>query len=311
MKLKISPTLIFGWMLSFFVLESALAQSLTVSISSSGFSANSCSRILTANVTGGSGSYSYQWSLTAPGVSFPGSKTTQTVTSSLNITTNFIVFVRDNTTGSTGSTSITVPRVLLGSLDIFIPNIFTPNGDGFNDVWFVADANSAFGAINAYRYELGIANASGQTIFSRSQTISQGTIGLLGGDIAWNGRINGAGSTVPNGVYTYSLRLVNCSASQLLTGFIQVFGSSFSITVSPNPATDFITVGVSSQPYQENMAIEKPYSVKLFNDRQELVKTAENLKENISLTVADLPRGAYIMHIISEEDISINRIWLE
>ena len=300
MKLKNCTTmLVYGLILLVFSFGNLRGQSLNVSINQTGFSANSCSRTLTAIVSGGSGNYSYQWSVTAPGVPFPGPSNTRTVTSALNITTDFIVFVRDNSTAATGSSSITVPRVLSGSFDIFIPNAFTPNGDGFNDVWLVVDGDKGFGAINAYRYELNISNAAGVSLFSKNETITAGSIGLRGGDIAWDGRINGTGSIVPNGTYTYSLRLFNCSGNQLLQGFVNVFGV-FSVKVSPNPAIDYFSLNLYS------------YKIKIFNHRHELVKSVVNHDSNPAIVdVRDLQRGLYIVYVITNEGIDIKRLLIE
>lgn len=195
---------------------------LSVSISQSGNVANSCLRTLTAQVANGSGNYSYSWSIATPGIPFPGPNNTRTVQVGLNQTTTFTVSVIDNATSAAGNASTTVYRILLGSFDTFIPNAFTPNNDGFNDLWMVTDGNISYGPINAYYYLLTIRNLSNNLVYQVSNTINSGHLGLLGGDIFWNGRINGTGNLVAVGTYTYSLKLQNCSASKTHSGYIDV-----------------------------------------------------------------------------------------
>ena len=69
---------------------------------------------------------------------------------------------------------------------IEIPNAFTPNGDGHNDIFNVV------GDCNYQSYELKIFNRWGQMIYS-SQNVEQG----------WNGDVNGRKS--PSEVYIYTL----------------------------------------------------------------------------------------------------------
>lgn len=199
------------------------AQQLSVSVSQTGATANSCTRTLTAQVQGGSGNYSYSWSISTPGIPFPGPNNLQTIEVALDETTNFSVFVSDKSTSQTGSGSATVQRVLLGGFDTFIPNVFTPNGDGFNDVWEVLDSDIGFGAINVFYYRLIIRNLGGTILYQLEGTVSSGHLGVMGGDISWNGRVNGNGADVPVGTYPYSLRLKNCSNDSVINGTIDVF----------------------------------------------------------------------------------------
>ena len=205
-----------------FVFPSAQAQ-FSVTISQTGTAANSCSRTLTANPVGGSGNYTYLWQIVSPALSFPGSDNINPVTVSLNQTADFKVTVTDNNTSATTHTTVTVPRVLTGNFSVLIPNIFTPNGDGANDSWVVMDASITTNPINAYGYTLTIKNSSNVQVFAASGTVSANSVGILGGDITWNGRLNGTGSIVPSGYYAYSLTLQNCTKSQPYTGQVHVY----------------------------------------------------------------------------------------
>lgn len=73
---------------------------------------------------------------------------------------------------------------------VYIPNAFTPNGDGINDTWNIP-------ALGVYPdFELFIYNRYGQMVF-RTKNIP----------IAWNGKYKG--TPCPNGTYTYLIKTGN------------------------------------------------------------------------------------------------------
>lgn len=206
--------------LQFISLIQSLA--LSVTINQTGTGANSCSRSLTAVVSGGSGSYAYTWSIVTPAIAWPTTNGVANVSLALSQTADVNVSVQDLNTNQMTSTTITVYRVLTGSFDTFIPNLITPNGDGYNDNWIVTDSGKNYSPINAYSYTLTIKNASNVQVFAASATVSANHLGVIGGDINWNARLNGSGSIVPTGTYTYQLTLVNCSQSTAYNGQLNV-----------------------------------------------------------------------------------------
>lgn len=193
-----------------------------VTINQTGTSANSCSRALTAVVSGGSGNYSYTWSIVTPAISWPGPNNVSTVYLSLNQTADVNVSVKDLSTNQITSATETVYRILTGSFSIFLPNLITPNGDGYNDSWIVTDASKTYSPINAYSYTLTVRNSSNVSVFTDSGTVTANHLGIIGGDIAWNARYNGTGSIVPVGTYSYVLVLQNCSQTTPYNGQISV-----------------------------------------------------------------------------------------
>lgn len=194
----------------------------SVTINQTGTGANSCSRTLTAVVSGGSGNYTYSWSVVSPVMSWPGPNNVAAVSFSLNQIADVNVSVFDNVNNVTTSAMVTVNRTLQGSFNTFIPNLITPNGDGFNDNWIITDSGKNYSPINAYSYSLTIRNSSSVQVFSASATVSANHLGVIGGDILWNARVNGTGSIVPTGVYSYTLTLSNCSQTTPINGQINV-----------------------------------------------------------------------------------------
>ena len=198
------------------------AKAITVSISQTGTAANSCTRTLTADISGGSGNYTYTWSIVTPSLSWPTTNNVSIVNLSLDQTADVNVSVHDVTLNVYGSATVTVYRVVTGSFDTFRPNVITPNGDGYNDNWIVTAADKTFSPINAYSYTLTIKNSSNVQVFASSGTVTANHLGIIGGDIIWNARVNGTGSIVPTGTYSYSLNLVNCSTNTTYNSSLSV-----------------------------------------------------------------------------------------
>jgi gliding motility-associated-like protein len=85
--------------------------------------------------------------------------------------------------------------------DIYIPNAFTPNGDGHNDAWRIP----ALKAIPVF--ELSVFNRWGQLIYH-----------VKNNNIGWNGQFNGIAQ--PSGGYTYMLNIGN--GKRLLKGVVML-----------------------------------------------------------------------------------------
>lgn len=115
----------------------------------------------------------------------------QTIT--LNADT-YIEVIATNNIGCVDTASITV-TVTPTDEEIYIPNAFTPNGDGVNDI-FKAYGNSI------QSVELSIFNQWGEQIYHSSN----GTLG-------WDGKHKG--KLQPSGVYVYVMRITLLSGTQV------------------------------------------------------------------------------------------------
>ena len=100
---------------------------------------------------------------------------------------------------------------IIGTDTFRIPNIFTPNGDGMNDVW-VIQGQGSYPTLTKKIYSLGIFNT---LIFQDSNTSS-----------GWDGKYNG--SSVPDGKYEYKISM----GSNVITGYVCKFTANNAYTYS-------------------------------------------------------------------------------
>ncbi len=108
----------------------------------------------------------------------------------LNNSLLYQVHVTVTINGNDCETSATLPVTVIPQYDLFIPNAFTPNGDGKNEVFNV------FGNLQAVKFmEVSIFNRIGEKVFESNDI-----------NFGWDG--NYKGKPADFGVYTYVLRVV-------------------------------------------------------------------------------------------------------
>jgi len=126
---------------------------------------------------GASGAVSYSWTPVSNVNCFTCANTTATPTTS---TTYTVVGTDANGCKVTGTVI-----VLIECKDFSVPNVFTPNGDGQNDVFLIKAATET-------SYTIEIRDRWGVLVYKSSDPTS-----------AWNGKINNTGAEAPDGVYYY------------------------------------------------------------------------------------------------------------
>jgi gliding motility-associated-like protein len=119
----------------------------------------------------------------------------------LNITfdepgTYELLLICDNDFNCPDTTSVVMN--VFYDLQVFVPNAFTPNGDGTNDFFLP----SIFGDFSPDGFEMLIFNRWGEQIFS-SKTI----------DIGWDGSYKG--KLVQEGVYIWKIRISRLSSAEV------------------------------------------------------------------------------------------------
>ncbi len=118
-----------------------------------------------------------------------------------------VVLLVTDSFGCVDSTSILF--TINGDMDIWIPNTFTPNGDGVNDVFKPSGTG-----YSTEGYKMAIYNRWGQQIFFSNRF-----------DFGWNGRIKGEEPEV-NAVYTYRILIRDINGKDhIYVGRITTLGS--------------------------------------------------------------------------------------
>lgn len=143
----------------------------------------------------GAGGNSYLWSpsrfLNNPATANPLSTPLETITYTLIVTNNF---------GCRDSAQVTLEVEL--NVNYAIPNLITPNGDGFNDVW---DLSFIPGIEKA---EIFVLNRYGWEVFKTKEYKND-----------WNGKFNG--EILPDGAYVYIIDFKNPDR-QIIRGVLNI-----------------------------------------------------------------------------------------
>lgn len=127
------------------------------------------------------------------------SATIYTPTATPTATTTYVLTVTD-INGCVNSDAITVTVVQL-SFNGMVSNLFTPNGDGVNDNWYVE------GILNFPENEVFVYNIYGNQVYSKKSYAND-----------WQGTYNG--SELPDGTYFYVIRFD--SPSRVIKGSVDI-----------------------------------------------------------------------------------------
>lgn len=99
-------------------------------------------------------------------------------------TVTLVIFRSDSVCRVAPDTS-TFEFIIVDSCNLYIPNIFSPNGDGKNEFFYL-------NAEGYTSYHLVICNRWGEKLFESNDS-----------KVLWNGKINNTGADVPDGTYYY------------------------------------------------------------------------------------------------------------
>jgi hypothetical protein len=295
----------------FFLLPCFYAQAgISLSISATNNVPNNCNaRTVSVSVAGGSGSYAYFWSSQPSSSVNLGSGPSITVSPA--VATTYTVAVRDKVSDAYAEKSILISPVLSGSFSLFIPNAFLEG-----NLWRVLDADKSTGPLNAYQYDLKIIDDWGSAVFSSSATVASGSTGQPGGDIVWNGRLNGTGSYVPAGNYYYDFRLINCSTNHLFRGTITFFRpASLTLEAYPNPAQYYVELDVASK---ESEQLKKKTAgallqgeVQLASSEGEILLSKASVSFPARLDVSMLREDSYSIRFLIGEHVLSERLVIQ
>ena len=105
-------------------------------------------------------------------------------------TTTYTVAVYDTVSGCSDTTSITV--YVTYDANFAIPNVFSPNGDGNNDTWYVLNQG---GLVTVQ--QIRVFDRWGELVFDSQRD----------GSLEWNGDYEGKKQLMGNYVYTVKLKI--------------------------------------------------------------------------------------------------------
>ena len=132
------------------------------------------------------GVFNYQW---APLDSISNSTSINPVVNPKQ-TTTYTVAVYDTVSGCSDTTSVTV--YVSYDANFAIPNVFSPNGDGYNDTWYVINQG---GLVTVQ--DLRVFDRWGELVFDSQRD----------GTLEWNGDYQGKKELMGNYVYTVKLKI--------------------------------------------------------------------------------------------------------
>lgn len=115
---------------------------------------------------------------------------------------SYFVHIED-AEGCTADTTVFVEKEQCG---VYVPNIFSPNGDGVNDVFGPAYEESDYTILT-----FDVVSRWGSPVFSCS------------GDCQWDGKVQSTAKDAPSGVYIYNIQVVDAAGEIVhLTGDITI-----------------------------------------------------------------------------------------
>jgi len=150
----------------------------------------------TLNVSVTGNIVSYQWK---PSIGLNDSTIKDPVASPSFTTDYTLDIIDDNKCETSGSVKITVSG---GTSKIFVPNAFSPNGDGINDTWIITNLSAYPGAT------VDVFNRYGQHVFHSENS-----------NKAWDGTYNG--KPLPMGTYYYIIEPKN--NEKKIAGSVTIF----------------------------------------------------------------------------------------
>jgi len=278
----------------------------TVNNPSSCSSGNCYSYVLQA-MPNGVGDYTYSWNTGA---------TTQSITVTPTTSQTYFVTIHDNCLNQNVTASLAVAGLPFhgGPTYSIYPNVVTPNNDGKNDQWVLADGGKTQYAFNACHAHLEVYDRWGGRVWLLDTYA--GPTGFAQGQIYWSAQVD-------DDVYYSYLILDNCDQSVTYSDMaIEVIGSVYrkaannksvnnSNTASgtdiyPNPTTGIVNIDFNyAQSGEVTVQVLDILGKEVFTQS---LGTMQKGKTTVDLSAE--PSGVYIVQITSGGNVTTQKVVL-
>lgn len=233
-----------------------------------------------------------------------------------NITANAIIVKAKDIVRNTFTTKLLIVPIkrYTGNFTLTVPNVFTPNGDGYNDNFRITDKGKTRFAYNAFRYKLFIWNSWGnQVLLKENEVVDDDINGFNDQEIYWNGRNENETTTsiLAEGTYYYNFYLANCDHDKELIiqshGSITLTGTLGKTTIletnkdelkyirkteiSPNPTNNILNVKLFSTKTKTDILITDMLG-KPINTTSNLTADKDGLQE-YNIDCSGMANGIY------------------
>lgn len=258
---------------------------------------STCEHEYIARVCYGSGFYSFQWNMNGMEI-IEGATTDYRVKFKPKSGNSVTLTVTDLANNSQTTATVNLGYVpFTGDFpnDSFITgNVFTPNGDGINEVWYIGDRakpNTSVFAYDAYSIDLDIETRGDviQVVYSKSESDKK-VSGFADKFVSWDG-----GSNPENGTYFTIAEFKNCYNTKIINQTVMIMGVG---SVPPPPANDSQYLAESGNlSIGNNDTSTKNSDLSIFPNPASSYLNIENGSmemENLNISISD-PTGRIIM----------------
>lgn len=127
------------------------------------------------------------------------------------------------------------------------------------------------------------------------------------------------------GSFTFKLKYYKadaCGWSDEVTRSVNFELGQLLFSIYPNPATNLLTIelageGMSTYQSDSNMFLSRttsmsvaPYTVQLWHERNGLVRTAASTESVMQISLQDLPKGMYLVHLLRDGQVKQKQLLL-
>ncbi len=209
------------------------------------------------------------------------------------------------------------------TVDLPIPNVFTPNGDGVNDYWFVADEDHPFCAFGAQGFSLFIMNQWGNIVHKAEEyggccsfQAPSPSNPINYSSVNWDGNNLSGVPVTENAYYFYIVTFFGCGQEVTYDGNIYLIRggkkNAEPFPVDEESGTEEIEMSISPNPTRDivnfNGLGDKTWSMVLIDSRGNKVLTDELDSNRQQIDVSILPPATYHVILSSGEDVFFDKL---